>query len=86
MPNRMGTSEQISMVVASVLVGFLALAFTQSLFMLFFAPIVVYVLWSDSKKMNQLEKRLTELENLSSKKSVTHEGAQEVDPGERIEK
>ncbi|HXQ92615.1 MAG TPA: hypothetical protein VN739_06385 [Nitrososphaerales archaeon] len=61
------------MIITIVLVGFLALAFTGSIFTLVFAPIVVYVLWRDSKRIKELEKQLAELENLSPKKSGTKE-------------
>jgi hypothetical protein len=69
-------SDQLLMIVTIVLVGFLALAFTQSIFMLVFAPIVVYILWSYSKRIKQLEKQLAELENPSPKS-----GTKEVNKG-----
>ena len=66
-------SDQLLMVVTVVLVGFLALAFTGSIFTLVFAPIVVYILWSYSKRIKNLEKQLAELESPSPKKGGTND-------------
>ena len=46
----------------SIVLGFVALAFTQSIFNLFFVPIVVAVLWNCTDKIRRLEKRLSEIE------------------------
>jgi len=62
MSARKGIFEQTAMVVAIVLIGFFALVFTQSIFMLIFAPLIVYVIWSDNKRIKELEKRLDELQ------------------------
>lgn len=79
MPTKRSYSEQILMVVVIVLVAFLALAFTQSIFMLFFAPIVVYVLWSDSRRIKELENRLSELDGLPPKKGESRGKPHEMD-------
>lgn len=54
--------DSIAIGVIAVFVGFVALAFTQSVFNLFFVAIVVAVLWNDSTKLSDLQKRLSALE------------------------
>jgi hypothetical protein len=63
MQTRRGILDRAFMVVTSILLGFLAVVFTQSLFMLFFTPAVVYIIWSTSRRMNDLQRRVVELEN-----------------------
>jgi len=66
-------SDQLLMVVTVVLVGFLALAFTGSIFTLVFAPVVVYILWSNNKRIKNLEKQLAELESPPKKSGTKDE-------------
>ena len=54
--------DAIAIGVVSVFLGLVALAFTQSIFNLFFVPIIVAVLWSYTNKVNRLEVRLSQLE------------------------
>jgi hypothetical protein len=57
-----GTLDAIGIWVVSIFVGAVGFAFTQSIFMLFFAPIIVGVLWDSTIKVKRLEKRLSEVE------------------------
>ncbi len=50
------------MVIVSAFLGFVALAFSQSIFMFFFVPIVVYILWDTNEKIREMRRRLTQLE------------------------
>lgn len=54
--------DSIAIGIVAVFVGLVALAFTQSIFDLFFVAVVVGVLWSDSNKLNDLQRRLSTLE------------------------
>ena len=76
-------SEQAMMVILIVLVAFLALALTQSIFMFVFAPIVVYLLWSYSRRIKDLENRVAELDGLSTKKSETPGKTREKDGADK---
>jgi hypothetical protein len=82
MPTR-SFSEQALMVLILVLVAFLALAFSQSLFLVVFAPVVVYVLWGYSRRIKELENRVAELDGLSPKKSETREKPKETDEAKK---
>lgn len=57
--------DAVAIGIASVFLGAVAFAFTQSIFELFFVPIVIAVLWSYTSKVNRLEARLAQLEQLA---------------------
>jgi hypothetical protein len=57
-----GLLESAVRVVLAILLGFVGFVFSQSLFMLFFVPVVVYYLWSTHNKTKELERRLAELD------------------------
>ncbi len=50
------------MSIVSVFLGFVALVFSQSIFMFFFVPMVVYILWDTNEKIREMQRRLTQLE------------------------
>ena len=62
------TQEQIVMIAFCVIVAFLT--FAQSIFVLFFAPIVVYMLWDYNSKITNLDKRVVERESDTEKRSI----------------
>lgn len=57
-----GNWDAIVIGIASILIGLFAMAFTQSIFNLFFVAIVVAVLWNYTDKTNKLESRILWLE------------------------
>jgi hypothetical protein len=58
--------------VVSIFLGVVALAFTQSIFNLFFVPIIVGVLWNSTNRIGRLEKRLSQVQaRLSVEQSAT---------------
>ncbi len=60
----------IAIGVISVFLGLVAFAFTQSIFNLFFVPIIIAVLWDYTDKVKRLEERLSQVEaRLSADKS-----------------
>jgi len=68
--------DGIAIGVVSVFLGLVALVFTQSIFNLFFVPIVVAVLWNYTSKVNRLEVKLSQLEEkLSSEKPKAYSGS-----------
>jgi len=48
----------------SIFIGLVSFAFTQSIFNLFFVPLIIYVLWSHTDRVNRLEAKLLEIEVL----------------------
>ena len=54
------TSAAIWMV--SIFSGIVALALTQSIFNLFFVPIVIGILWDYTRRVGRLEERLSQIE------------------------
>ncbi len=57
-----GLLESFGKAVILVFIGFIGFAFTQSLFTLFFAPIVIYYIWWNHDRTRELERRLSQLE------------------------
>jgi fatty acid desaturase len=57
------TRDSIAIWIVSAFVGLLAFAFTQSIFMLFFAPIVIGLLWNLANRVKRLEARLSQGES-----------------------
>jgi hypothetical protein len=57
-----GRWNGLSMGIVCALLGLVALAFTQSLFMLFFVPIIVAVVWRNTSAVKRLEERLARAE------------------------
>jgi uncharacterized protein YpmB len=55
--------EAILIGVFSVVLGFVAFAFSGSIFNLFFVAIIVSILWDYSNKLNDVEERLSEMES-----------------------
>jgi hypothetical protein len=55
--------EAMLIAIFSILMGLVAFAFTQSIFNIFFVPIIIAVLWDYSNKLSGLRRRLTELES-----------------------
>ena len=71
-PNMTKSSElnTIATAALTVIVGIVAFVFTQSIFDLFFVPIVVLALWTLSDKVSKLEKRLASLESEDDSQSA----------------
>lgn len=74
------TWNAIALWVVSIFAGVVAFAFTQSIFMLFFAPIIVGVLWDSTNKVKRLEKRLSEVEESLS---LEAKGVSQTEPNLR---
>ncbi|MCL5067963.1 MAG: hypothetical protein M1368_06390 [Thaumarchaeota archaeon] len=55
--------ETLGIGFVSVVVGLIAMAFTGSIFNLFFVAIVIAVLWDYTNKVNDLQVRLSRLES-----------------------
>ena len=55
--------ETLGIGFVSVVVGLIAMAFTGSIFNLFFVAIVIAVLWDYTNKVNDLQARLSRLES-----------------------
>lgn len=55
-------ANDVVMWLTCIILGLVALVFTQSIFNLFFVPIVVGVLWNSSNRIGRLEKRLAQLD------------------------
>jgi hypothetical protein len=62
-----GNWEAVLIGIFSVLMGLVAFAFTQSIFNIFFVPIIIAILWDYSNKLNDMRKRLSELESKLAK-------------------
>jgi len=77
MPKSNTIWNAVAIWVVSVFVGLVAFAFTQSIFMLFFVPIVVGVLWDSTNKVKRLEERLSQVEK---RLSVDQSGATQEHP------
>ncbi len=60
--------DAVAIGIISVFLGLVAFAFTQSIFNLFFVPVIIAVLWSYTDKVNRLEARLSQLEELKRDK------------------
>ncbi len=56
--------DAVGIGIICVFLGLVAFAFTQSIFNLFFVPIIIAVTWSYTDKVNRLEARLSKLEEL----------------------
>ena len=54
--------DAIAIGIVSIFLGLVAFAFTQSIFNLFFVPIIIAVLWSYTNKVNRLEAKLSQLQ------------------------
>jgi cytochrome c-type biogenesis protein CcmH/NrfG len=54
--------EQLAEAAILIFAGLAAFAFTQSIFMLFFVPIVAYFVWALYDKVRELERRLSAME------------------------
>ena len=67
MQTKRGSADRVVMALVCVLVGLVSLAIISSIVLLFFAPIVVYVLWNSSRKISDLQRRLAELESPESR-------------------
>jgi hypothetical protein len=72
-----GALDAIAIWVVSIFAGVVGFALTQSIFILFFAPIIVGVLWDSTNKVNRLEKRLSEVE---ARLSSERKGASKTEP------
>lgn len=57
-----GILESLAQVFVLIFVGFVGFVFTQSLFMLFFVPLVLYYVWRNYDRTRELERRLSQLE------------------------
>lgn len=68
MQSKRGVLDQAFMVFASILIGAIATILTESVFMLPFTSIVVFLLWDYSKQLKELRRRVIELEDEASKK------------------
>jgi hypothetical protein len=56
--------DAVAIGIVSIFLGIVAFALAQSIFNLFFVPIIIAVLWSYTNKVNRLEAKLSELEEL----------------------
>ncbi len=63
-----GMLESVTKVVLLVFLAFVGFVFTQSLFMIFFVPVVIYYVWWNYDRTRELERRLSELEKPSEQK------------------
>ena len=57
-----GTLESLAQAFILIFIGFVGFVFTQSLFMLFFVPLVLYYVWRNYDRTRELERRLSQLE------------------------
>lgn len=62
-----GTLEATVKVVFLILVGFIGYVFTANLFILFFAPIIGWLVWTSRDRVSQLEQKVAALEKPGSK-------------------
>jgi len=56
--------------VFSVVLGIVAFAFSGSIFNFFFVPVVIAVLWDYSNKLNDMQRRLSEMESKLTRETV----------------
>lgn len=54
--------EAVLIGVSCVVLGIIAFAFSGSIFNFFFVPIVIAVLWDYSNKLNEMQRRLADME------------------------
>jgi Ca2+-dependent lipid-binding protein len=54
--------DSVAIAIVSIFLGFVAFAFTQSIFNLFFVSIIVAILWNYTDKVKSLEERLSQIE------------------------
>lgn len=69
------TWEAVIIGIFSLVMGFVAFAFTQSIFNIFFVAIIIIVLWDYSTKLNGMQKRLSEMESKLSKETAKTSGS-----------
>ena len=55
--------EAVLIGIFSVLMGLVAFAFTQSIFNIFFVPVVIAVLYDYSRRMGEMKNRIVQLES-----------------------
>ena len=60
MSAKRGLLETAAMIFVCAFLGFVAYIFSQSLFLLFFVPIIVYVVWDDRQKVAEIQRRLSQ--------------------------
>ncbi len=63
--------DALAIGIISVFLGLISVAFTGSVFNLFFVAMVVGVLWSDSNKLDDIYQRLSEVEARLPREQVT---------------
>ncbi len=56
--------DAVAIGIVSIFLGVVAFAFTQSIFELFFVPVIIAVLWSYTSKVNRLEAKMSQIEEL----------------------
>ena len=57
-----GVLESLAQAFILIFIGFVGFVFTQSLFMLFFVPLILYYFWRNYDRTRELERRLSQLE------------------------
>ena len=62
--------EAVLIGVFSVVLGIVAFAFSGSIFNFFFVPVVIAVLWDYSNKLNDMQRRLSEMESKLTRETV----------------
>ena len=62
--------EAVLIGVFSVVLGIVAFAFSGSIFNFFFVPIIIAVLWDYSNKLNEMQRRLADVESKLAKGTV----------------
>jgi len=68
--SRTSNWEAVIIGVFSVVLGIIAFAFSGSIFNFFFVPIVIAILWDYSNRLNDLQRRLSEIESKLTKGTV----------------
>lgn len=68
MQSRGNTLNKVFMIFTCVILGLIALL-GQILFLAVFVPIAVYVIWTGSRKVSDLQRRVAELEGTRPKES-----------------
>jgi Ca2+-dependent lipid-binding protein len=72
---RPGIWETVVIGIFSIVMGFVAFAFTESIFNIFFVAIIIIILWDYSTRLNDMQKRLSEMESKLSKETAKTSGA-----------
>ena len=69
--SKASTWESLAIGFVSIVIGLIGMAMTSSVFNLFFVAIVVYLLWSYTRRIGELEKKVSQLEARSPPRENT---------------